>query len=50
LERLQKTLDNQYYLVFLAAPRKAGLQRVSIQTEVPNSKIAPPDGVCVPVV
>ena len=44
LERFQKALDNQYYLVFLATPRKkAGLQRVRIQTEVSNSEILAPD-------
>jgi hypothetical protein len=49
LERFQKTLDNQYYLVFLATPRKkAGLQRINIQTEAPNSEIAAPDNVWVP--
>jgi hypothetical protein len=38
LERFQQTLNNQYYLVFLAIPKKkAGLQRVNIQTEVSNS-------------
>jgi hypothetical protein len=49
LERFQKALDNQYYLVFLATPKKkAGLQRVTIQTEVPNAEIAAPDNVWVP--
>src|SRR5271170_1321147 len=49
LERFQRTLDNQYYLVFLAAPKKkAGLQRVRIETEVSNSEIAAPDNVWVP--
>jgi hypothetical protein len=49
LEQLQRTLDNQYYLVFLATPKKnAGLQRVSIQTEVSNSEIAAPNNVWVP--
>jgi hypothetical protein len=49
LERFQKTLDNQYYLVFLATPgKKAGLQRVRIQTEVSNSEILAPDNVWVP--
>jgi len=48
LERFQRTLDNQYYLVFLATPKKnAGLQRVRIQTEVSNSEIAAPDNVWV---
>jgi hypothetical protein len=49
LERFQKTLDNQYYLVFLAEPKKkAGLQRVKIETEVSNSEIIAPDNVWVP--
>lgn len=49
LERFQKTLDNQYYLVFLATPKKnAGLQRVRIETELPNSEILAPDNVWVP--
>lgn len=49
LERFQKALDNQYYLVFLAIPKKtAGLQRVNIQTEISNSEIAAPDNVWVP--
>lgn len=49
LERFQRALDNQYYLVFLATPKKkAGLQRVTIQTEVPNSEITAPDNVWVP--
>jgi hypothetical protein len=48
LERFQRTLDNQYYLVFLAIPKKkAGLQRVNILTEVSNSEIAAPDNVWV---
>jgi hypothetical protein len=49
LERFQRTLDNQYYLVFLATPKKnAGLQRFKIQTEVSNSEILAPDNVWVP--
>jgi hypothetical protein len=48
LERFQRALDNQYYLVFLATPgKKAGLQRVKIQTEVSNSEILAPDNVWV---
>jgi hypothetical protein len=48
LERFQRTLDNQYYLVFLATPKKsAGLQRVNILTEVSNSEIAAPNNVWV---
>ncbi|HTC41948.1 MAG TPA: hypothetical protein VK703_10260 [Candidatus Acidoferrales bacterium] len=49
LERFQRTLDNQYYLVFLATTKKkAGLQRVNIRTEASNSEIAAPDNVWVP--
>jgi hypothetical protein len=49
LERFQRTLNSQYYLVFLATPRKkAGLQRVNVQTEASNSEIAAPDNVWVP--
>jgi len=49
LERFQRTLDNQYYLVFLATPKKSpGLQRVNILTEVSNSEIAAPNNVWVP--
>lgn len=49
LERFQNTLNNQYYLVFLATPKKsAGLQRVKISTEVSNSEIAAPNNVWVP--
>jgi hypothetical protein len=48
LDKLQKLLSNQYYLVFLATPRKkAGFQRVNIRTEVANSKIVAPDNVWV---
>jgi hypothetical protein len=48
MERFQRTLDNQYYLVFLATPKKsAGLQRVNILTELPNSEIAAPNNVWV---
>jgi hypothetical protein len=49
LERLQKILDNQYYLVFPATPKKkAGLQRVNISTEVADVEIAAADSVWVP--
>lgn len=49
LERFQRALDNQYYLVFLATPgKKASLQGVKIQTEVTNSEILAPDNVWVP--
>ena len=49
LDRLQKVLDNQYYLVFGAVPRnKAALQRVKISTETPGFEIAAADNVWVP--
>jgi hypothetical protein len=49
LERLQRILDNQYYLVFVAKPdKKAGLQRVKISTEVPKVEIDAADSVWVP--
>lgn len=48
LERFQKALDNQYYLVFLATPKKkAGFQRVNIYTEDDNAEILAPDNVWV---
>ena len=50
LDRLQRILDNQYYLVFRAIPRsKAGLQRVNISTDAPAFEIAAADAVWVPV-
>ncbi|HWC15582.1 MAG TPA: hypothetical protein VG498_01135 [Terriglobales bacterium] len=51
LERLQKMLSNQYYVVFQAVPRKkASFQRVNIQTELSNSEIESPDNVWVPAI
>ena len=48
LERFQKMLSNQYYVVFQAAPKKkAGFQRVNVQTELPNSELLAPDNVWV---
>jgi hypothetical protein len=50
LDRLQKVLDNQYYLVFQAVPKnKAGLQRVNISTQIADVEIAAADSVWVPV-
>jgi len=50
LERLQKMLSNQYYLVFQAVPqKKAGFQRLNVQTELSNSEILAPDNVWVPI-
>ena len=49
LDRLQKNLNNQYYLVFLGEPKKKGtLQRIKIWTEQSNSEIAAPDNVWIP--
>jgi len=49
LDRLQKLLSNQYYVVFQAVPgKKAGFQRVKFETELSNSEILAPDNVWVP--
>ena len=49
LDRFQRNLNNQYYLVFLAEPkRKGSLQRIKIYSEKPDSEIAAPDNVWVP--
>jgi hypothetical protein len=49
LDRLQKLLNNQYYLVFNAIRgKKDSLQRVNIQTATKNSEILAPDNVWVP--
>ena len=48
LDRFQNNLNNQYYLVFNAQPGKKGsLQRVKIETSLPNSEIAAPNNVWV---
>jgi len=48
LDRLQKIFSNQYYVLFQAVPgKKAGLQRVNVQTELSNSEILAPDNVWV---
>jgi hypothetical protein len=50
LERFQRMLNNQYYVVFQAIPgKKEGFQRVKVETEVGNSEILAPDNVWVPV-
>lgn len=47
--RLQKMLGNQYYVVFNTIPgKKAGLQRVRVDTELSNSELLAPDNVWVP--
>lgn len=49
LDRLQRVLDNQYYLVFGAVPKnKATLQRVKITTDAAGFEIAAADNVWVP--
>ncbi len=49
LDRLQQILNNQYYLVFQATPKKkAGLQRVNISTTLKDFEIAAADNVWVP--
>jgi len=49
LEQLQKILDNQYLLTFLTKPeKKAGLQYVSLSTELAGVEFAAPDAVWVP--
>ena len=49
MERLQKLLSNQYYVVFQAVPRKnAGFQRINVQTELSNSELLAPNNVWVP--
>jgi hypothetical protein len=49
LDRLQKVLDNQYYLVFGAIPKNKGsLQRVKMSTDTPGFEIAAADNVWVP--
>jgi hypothetical protein len=49
LDRLQQILNNQYYLVFQATPKKkAGLQRVNISTALEDVEIAAADNVWIP--
>ena len=49
LDRLQKMLSQQYFVVFQAVPgKKPGFQRIRIDTELPNSEILAPDNVWVP--
>ncbi|HTS04518.1 MAG TPA: hypothetical protein VMP68_02975 [Candidatus Eisenbacteria bacterium] len=50
IDRFQKMLNNQYYVVFQAIPKKKpGLQRVKIETELSNSELLAPDNVWVPI-
>jgi hypothetical protein len=49
LDRLQRVLNSQYFLVFEAVPgNKEGLQRVRISTELADVEIAAADNVWVP--
>lgn len=49
LEDQTRRLNNQYLLTFLAKPpKKAGLQRVKIKTEVPKVDLIAPEDVYVP--
>jgi hypothetical protein len=49
LDNLQNMLSQQYYVVFEAVPKKkAGFQRIKIQTELSNSELEAPDNVWVP--
>lgn len=48
LDRLQNQLANQYFLEFAAIPKgKGSLQRVKLETEIPNSELLAPDNVWV---
>jgi len=48
LDRLANQLANQYFLEFAGIPKgKGGLQRVRIDTEIPNSELLAPDNVWV---
>jgi len=49
LENFGRILSNQYYVVFQAVPgKKAGFQRIRIETELSNSELLAPDNVWVP--
>jgi hypothetical protein len=49
LEDIANRLGHQYLLTFLAKPqKKAGMQRVKLQTEVPNAQLVSADQVFVP--
>jgi hypothetical protein len=49
LEDITRRLGRQYLLTFLAKPeKKAGMQRVKLQTEVPNAELVSADMVYVP--
>jgi len=49
LERLQKILENQYFLVFQAPTQNKGrLQRIRISTDAPNTDLAAANSVWIP--
>ena len=49
LQDLSNRLTHQYLLTFLARPpKKAGLQRIRISTEVPNADLVAPQKIFVP--
>jgi hypothetical protein len=49
LEDITRRLGRQYLLTFLAKPeKKAGMQRIKLQTEVPNAELVSADMVYVP--
>jgi hypothetical protein len=49
LDDISRRLGRQYLLTFLAKPqKKAGMQRVKLQTEVPNAELVSADRVYVP--
>jgi len=49
LDELQRALDNQYLLSFLAQPtEKAGLQYITVDTEIAGVEFGAPDAVWIP--
>ncbi len=49
LDRIQKILENQYVLTFQARPgKKAGLQSVTLTTEIAGVELGSADSVWVP--
>ena len=46
---IQRKVNNQYLLTFIAKPqKKAGMERIKLQTEVPNAELVSADRVYVP--
>jgi hypothetical protein len=49
IEDMSRKINHQYLLTFIAKPpKKAGMQRVKVQTEVPNAELVSADRVYVP--